>query len=150
MKHQSHLHRYWVVPSLCCPNWSKLSCTKLFRGSKLPGLGKPWTGTRPPNRFQPPILAFFWELDTLSGPVLPLFWELDSLTGQTGKQNGSSLQVIAMTAFPKPQALVIGIPSGSLSQGQVTRQVYTKTLASLAMSPSEITSFPELFCVSGA
>jgi len=62
----------------------------------------------------------------------------------------SSLPVITVTAFPKPQALITGIPSGSPSQGQVTGQVYTKTLAALAMSPSEMTSFPELFCMSGA
>lgn len=66
--------------------------------------------------------------------------------GQTGSRMVPSLPVIAKTAFPKP-ALVTGIPSGSLSQEQVTRQVYTETLASLAMSPLEIAYFPEFFCV---
>lgn len=49
-------------------------------------------------------------------------------------------------SFPK----TTGIPSSSLSQGQVTGQVYPKTLTALAMSSSEMTYFPELFCVSRA
>lgn len=60
-----------------------------------------------------------------------------------------SLPVITKTAFPNP-ALVTGIPSGSLSQGQVTRQVCTKTLAALAIGPSEITYFLEFLWVWGA
>lgn len=88
------------------------------------------------------------HLDTLTGPFLSLFWELDTQLVRVEGRMVPSLPAIAKTAFPKP-ALVPGIPSGSPSQGQVTR-FYTKTLAALAMSPSELKSFPEFFWVWGA
>lgn len=95
------------------------------------------------------VQFWLWELGALTCPVLTLFWELDTQLVRLEGRIVPSLPVITKTAFPRP-AVVTGIPSGSLSQGQVTRRVYTKTLAALAMSSSEMTHFPEFFWVWGA
>lgn len=136
------------------------------RGSLIPGLGKPRMGTRPHNYIQAPPRAGHPDWPSsgsrphsdLARSCSPLRIGCSNLSssgsllrtghpaGQTGSRMVPSLPVMAKTAFPKP-ALVTGIPSGSLSQEQVTRQVYTKTLASLAMSPLEIAYFPEFFWV---
>lgn len=156
MKHLSHRHGYWQVTHLPNPYKAPWHTFIVQIHTKIPapkfqGLSDLWSwkatdGNKTTQLFSDTTTSR--HLDTLTGPFLSLFWELDTQLVRVEGRMVPSLPAIAKTAFPKP-ALLTGIPSGSPSQGQVTR-FYTKNLAALAMSPSELTSFPEFFWVWGA